>query len=510
MIVPTNLTESLLIFGSAFVLEDIAVLGAAALVANQTVSLPWAAASSFAGVWLGDFGLYWLARRYGRPVLDRPWFQRLCGKRLDLDRGERWFREHGTAALLLSRAIPGTRLPTFVSAGLLRLPTRPFIAVTMASCAAWIAGLFAVSMLLGAKFTNHAIAITASLMVAFVLVGRLDFRKLARWEFWPAAIFYIPVAIKYLVLAIRYRSIMQPTAANPGMYSGGLIGESKFDTLAQLARSTPVHVPTTQLIHRGDPVPSGLKYPVVFKPDVGQRGFGFRIIRSEAEARTYLDEFKGDTVIQDYVAGPHEAGIFYFRDPREDRGRIFAITEKVFPEVVGDGLHSVEELIRCNERAAILANTYLRRFASERQRILRPGESLRLVEAGNHCQGAIFLDGRHLNSPLLENRIDEISRSLPGFFVGRYDVRYTSVEALRDRAEFQILELNGASAEATAIYDPRNSLFNAYRTLFRQWEIVFAIGNENRRRGFKPSPVREIVSNWLKYRRDVSLHPVSD
>src|SRR5262249_19827072 len=151
-------------------------------------------------------------------------------------------------------------------------------------------------------------------------------------------------------------------------------------------------------------------------------------------------------------------------NPDEEHGRIFAITEKVFPQVTGDGVHTVEELIRCDVRAALLADTYLRRFDSDRQRILHPGESLRLVEAGNHCQGAIFLDGRHLNSPALECCIDEISRSLPGFFVGRYDVRYTSVEALRDRAEFQILELNGASAEATAIYDPRNSLLSAYRT----------------------------------------------
>jgi hypothetical protein len=303
---------------------------------------------------------------------------------------------------------------------------------------------------------------------------------------------------------------MLPAAANPGMYSGGLIGESKFDTLDQLARSSPQHVPQTRLVRPGDAVPSGLEYPVVFKPNVGQRGFGFRIVRSDAEAAAYLDEFHTDTVIQDYVPGPHEAGIFYFRNPREDRGRIFAITEKIFPEVVGDGRQTVEQLIRCDERAALLADTYLRRFASERSRILPAGESLRLVEAGNHCQGAIFLDGRRLISPALERRIDEISRSLTGFFVGRYDVRYTSIEALRDRAEFQILELNGASAEATAIYDPRNSLVSAYRTLFRQWEIVFAIANENRRRGFKPAPVREVVNNWLKYRRDVSLHPVSD
>jgi len=132
------------------------------------------------------------------------------------------------------------------------------------------------------------------------------------------------------------------------------------------------------------------------------------------------------------------------------------------------------------------------------------------VEAGNHCQGAIFLEGGHLLSVTLAKRIDEISQSIPGFFVGRFDVRYSSEEALREGRDFQIIELNGASSEATSIYDPHNSLWNAYRTLFRQWEIVFAIADENRRRGLRTMSVRTILEKFLQYRRQAALHPVSD
>jgi len=67
--------HALLIFGSTFVLEDVAVLGAALLVVNSMISLPWAAGSSFAGIWLGDLGLYWLALHYGRSVFERRWFK---------------------------------------------------------------------------------------------------------------------------------------------------------------------------------------------------------------------------------------------------------------------------------------------------------------------------------------------------------------------------------------------------------------------------------------------------
>ena len=49
----SNVAHALLIFVSTFVLEDIAVLGAALLVVNSMVTLPWAAASSFVGIWIG-------------------------------------------------------------------------------------------------------------------------------------------------------------------------------------------------------------------------------------------------------------------------------------------------------------------------------------------------------------------------------------------------------------------------------------------------------------------------
>lgn len=60
---------------------------------------------------------------------------------------------------------------------------------------------------------------------------------------------------------------------------------------------------------------------------------------------------------------------------------------------------------------------------------------------------------------------------------------------IRKGEGFTILELNGAASEATNAYDSGNSLCEAYRTLFRQWELVFAIADENRRRGHRADPL---------------------
>ena len=86
-----------------------------------------------------------------------------------------------------------------------------------------------------------------------------------------------------------------------------------------------------------------LTYPIVLKPDVGERGTGVTIARNDEDVHSYLKTSVGDTIVQKYVAGL-EFGIFYYRYPGQSKGRIFSITEKHFPTVVGDGVSSITRL----------------------------------------------------------------------------------------------------------------------------------------------------------------------
>jgi hypothetical protein len=253
-----------------------------------------------------------------------------------------------------------------------------------------------------------------------------------------------------------------------------------------------------------------LELPFILKPDVGQRGAGIKLIRTREQAEDCLRQTSAPLVVQRYVPGPHEVGIFYYRFPHQTRGRVFAITEKLFPKLVGDGRHTIGELIERDPRARFLAGTYLLRFAARREQVLAAGEELRLVEAGNHAQGCVFRDGMRFCTPELERRIDEISRKLNGFFIGRFDIRFSSEADLRAGKNFQIIELNGAASEATSIYDSRNSLFAAYRTLFRQWELVFAIGAANRARGCASTNLSLVWRKWREYARMAATYPVAD
>ena len=315
-------------------------------------------------------------------------------------------------------------------------------------------------------------------------------------------LFYAPVAIWVFLLALRHRGISTITASNPGIPDGGVVGESKFRILTNLPADCTIPsalVEAGPAAHRVYSIVTHMReqlwsFPVVLKPDVGQRGVGVRLAQCVEDLETYCEREASSILVQPYHPGPFEAGIFYYRHPGAARGRIFSITDKHFPVLIGDGRSTVEALIWAHPRYRLQASTFLTRHSHALDRVLAQGERLQLAIAGNHAQGTLFRDGAHLWTPALERRIDEIAQSYPEFFVGRFDVRYSDVEGLRAGHGLAIVELNGATAESTDIYDPNRSLLSAYRQLFKQWSIVFTIGAANRATGATVTPTRRLAS----------------
>jgi hypothetical protein len=339
------------------------------------------------------------------------------------------------------------------------------------------------------------------------VVGR--FRRVTRWEFWPLWAFYPPVLMYLFYLGLKHKNLTLFTAANPAIRDGGFIGESKYEILRTLERSSSV--PKTMLLKpRGidERVAAverfmrreGLTFPIVLKPDAGQRGSGVSIVRSIDDMRDYLAAATYPVIAQEYVGGL-EFGIFYYRRPGERTGRIFSITEKRMPEVVGDGMRTLEELILADDRAVCMADSYCRQNSAQVKTVVTDGERVRLVELGTHCRGAIFLDGSYAVTAALETAVDNIACTFDGFYFGRFDIRVPSVEDLEAGRNLKILELNGVTSEATNIYDPQTSLPDAYKVLFRQWRMAFEIGERNWARGAQPTSLRQLLRAVLKYRQ---------
>jgi membrane protein DedA with SNARE-associated domain len=533
------MTTWLAIVLATFVSEDLTCITTGLLIRDGELGAAVGVSACLVGIVVGDFGLWLLGRYIGAPILRMPRVRaRLPVHRLD--QLGAWFDRQGFKAVLLSRFLPGTRLPVFVAAGLVGRRAGYFIFWATLAALLWtpmIVGAVAIlgevvlapvhRYIAGGWIGLLLSAILLFLAVRFIVnvssaIGRARFfasvSQLWRWEFWAPWIFYLPAIPWIIWLAIRHRGLSTITAANPGIPHGGIVGESKFDILRKLPREWVV--PTDRIDARDLPERAaslrrimdahGIEFPLVLKPDVGERGAGVRLVYDMDAAERHLRETEYLVLVQAWHPGPYEAGVFYYRLPDEPAGRIFSITDKKFPQITGDGRSSVQSLIWNHPRYRMQARRFLARLHGKADRVLADGEMLPLAAAGNHCQGTMFLDGADLVTPQLTERIDQIARAFDGFYFGRFDVRYIDEDSFRAGRDFAIIELNGASSESTNLYDPSRSLVWAYRTLFRQWRILFETGAQNREMGHTTTPAWELLRLVRRYYKNRSVDTLAD
>lgn len=532
MPVAGHIAAVLAIVVGALLSEDAATITAAAIAAAGILSVRVSFLSAASGLWIGDVGVYLMARFWRESGGLSRWLPKLP-KILEDDAR----KLRGYWPLAVSRFFPGTRLVCYVAAGVNRMPFLNYAGVTALTAAIWTALVFLVVWALPAcanSLRQRIAFVGAGALAAFALLllwrwfgaairARLGFlwQRVVRWEFWPAWLFYAPVPFMCAWLGIRYRGLALPTISNLNQKNGGMIGESKMEILRTLQETSPDLTADAYLIRSGPfearaaqvhSLLAGreISFPFVLKPDTAQRGAGFRKVECLRDAEDHLLRIAEPLLLQRYVPGPFEAGVFYYRFPTAKRGEIFGITRKRFPIVTGDGVRSLRQLIEADDRARFLKHVYLRRLGASADSVPALGEQTRLVEAGNHCQGCIFEDGWDLYSEPLRAAFDAVSLKLPGFFIGRFDLRYVSDEQLRNGAGFTIIELNGASSEATNLYDAKNSLWSAYRTLYRQWRLIYAIGAENRDLGARPADVLSVWRDWREFSARACDFPIAD
>ena len=148
-----------------------------------------------------------------------------------------------------------------------------------------------------------------------------------------------------------------------GCQPQGIVGESKIGILSELMTTSPELTAEAFLIEAGSAairlariselcLQHEIGMPFVLKPNIAQRGAGFKKIQSVEEVREYLSRVSAPLILQRYVAAPYEAGIFYYRFPGEPQGHILGITQKVSPYVTGDGIRTIRELIEADSRAS--------------------------------------------------------------------------------------------------------------------------------------------------------------
>lgn len=318
---------------------------------------------------------------------------------------------------------------------------------------------------------------------------KLFFHKLFHWEYWPFGIVYIPIYFLWAIYALRARTIFFFNVCNPTMPNGGFIMDSKMEIYDLIPQQ---FYPKTKLVKEKLPFEeveslienSKINFPLIAKPDIGLRGSAVKKAENWDELKSYHDKANFDYLIQDLIPYEHEVGIFYVRFPNEKQGKITGIVAKEFLIVEGDGCSTIEELLKANPRYEFQLKVLQKEYGNQLKTILAKGEKRNLVPYGNHARGAKFLDYSYLISPELTKVIDEMCLQIPEFYFGRMDLMYNNWEELEQGKNFSVVELNGAGSEPTHIYDPKHSLFFAWKELARHISYMFRISVQNHKRGF--------------------------
>lgn len=324
-------------------------------------------------------------------------------------------------------------------------------------------------------------------------------------ERMPKWLICVPLAAQWCWLSLRYLSLTLPSAANPCITSGGLVGEGKLEYFEQLgpagrAATAPyVGISDITALSPQDLTvileAAGLAFPVVAKPNLGLCGYGVQKIDNLAALHKYTTHFPTDQslVLQQYLAQENEAGIFYVRDPRRDAGRLTGLALRYYPRVQGDGSSTLRELIRKDPRTGRMLQSAAHSCPHNLDCVPAAGEIVRLATIGSTRVGGLYRDGTALITDALTAAIDQIAGEMPKFHFGRFDVRFEDLRDLQAGRGFTIMEINGAGSEAIHAWDPDINFVTGFRMIFAKQRLLFEIAAVNRKRGVRPIGLRELM-----------------
>ena len=362
-------------------------------------------------------------------------------------------------------------------------------------------------------------------------VARVARGKLARKSSVPAVgsmerlptwLTRVPMALQWAWLSLRCRSLTLPSVANPRIIAGGLVGDTKSEHFASMGAHARSRVaPFTLLRVAGvDQLAAAmsamrdaeLRFPVVAKPDLGCCGFGVRRLDDALELADYLARYPlGESLmLQRYLDEPGEAELFYARHPEQAQGQLLRILLRHYPQVVGDGVSTVAQLIGADRR---LARAHRRRREHivhyNPHRIPAKGEAVRLSLIGSIRVGGRCEDASTLATSELLATVEAVAGDMPQFHVGRFDVRYSNLQELR-AGRFTIMQVNGAGSGAEQAWDPGYSLRQVYRIVFARQRMLFALGAYHRARGHRPIGMLALARHHLRRQRLMRRYPPSN
>jgi membrane protein DedA with SNARE-associated domain len=171
---------------STLVSEDLASIGAGLLAREGHVPLTHAIVACIVGVYVGDMGLWGMGRVLGGRAPRVSWLSRALSSTNVSAVRDQIEKRLGTA-ILVSRFVPGSRLPMYTAIGVWGRRPLAFAAWSLVAVVAWTPLLVIATVYLGDVVVMHAVTgiragVLGSLVTAGVVLGttKLAGRGLAR------------------------------------------------------------------------------------------------------------------------------------------------------------------------------------------------------------------------------------------------------------------------------------------------------------------------------------------
>ncbi len=287
------------------------------------------------------------------------------------------------------------------------------------------------------------------------------------------------------------------------MKYGGFIEESKWE----MYQKTPKHLmPLTVYIPCGmsasevnDIIENeNLSFPLILKPDAGMRGLGIVKLNKFEDLKSLSLNPSLNYVLQEYIDTAIEIGLFAMC--RKGKWEISSLMQRGFLEISGNGVDSLEELIRANDRAFLQLERLRQENTLDLTEVLNKGATKRLESLGNHRLGTMFINVEERINPVLSESISKLCESLSGFQYGRLDIKIQSWEDFEKLQNFWIIEVNGANSEPAHIYDPSYSIFKAWSSLLYHFNILAHLASERSSESFSSVSLREFRNLYIKHK----------
>lgn len=301
--------------------------------------------------------------------------------------------------------------------------------------------------------------------------------------YWKSLLFYRQSVVYYWLLSARYRSFTWYAAANPGISHAGMLNEKKSEIYPLLPTA---FLPPTRFLDSREAAlvfvrSEEFSFPIVIKPNVGLKGIAVEVCHDLQEAEIYLEKSpRSEFIIQEYINLPREFAVLFYRVGDTEKG-ISSFIEKKYPQVTGDGIMTLHQLIDQHPHPYLQKNKWKKYYRDEK---LEKGQHKLIHTIGNYSQGASFHSLQsEIDSQLLE-AVSSCMDQIEGIDFCRLDVKAHSIEKLKV-GDFKIIEVNGGKSEPLHIYDTNTSFFKACRDIHRHWVKYTRVVNYHLSRGFR-------------------------